>query len=414
MADTGKAVSGAASGAAAGTAILPGWGTAIGGAIGLVGGLIGSDAASGDRDAARRAAAAAYQQLASINVPADLAQEIILQQFKQAGILTPDLEQQISAGPSAFQDLKVDQTGRNAQLEALQAMQQVGKTGIRPEDMAALNQIRQQMAQDTESKRQQIIQSYQQRGLGGSGAELAAQLQASQSGSNQASQQGDQLASQASQRALQALQSTGSMGGQLNQQDTSLASAKANAADQFKQFDTQNQIGRQQRNISTANQAQSANLGNLQSISNSNVNQANQELARQKVAQQQTFDDQMRLGQARANALLGQASNLNDQADKTAQGWTNIGAGAGMIGNSLYNAFSSSGKDTKTKDPENAAHGGKVPGHRIVPGDSEINDTKPYMLSPDEVVLPASIAKSDKLHEVHTFLRNLELNKGKK
>jgi hypothetical protein len=57
---------------------------------------------------------------------------------------------------------------------------------------------------------------------------------------------------------------------------------------------------------------------------------------------------------------------------------------------------------------------GKIPGTPEVPYDSTKNDKVPIMASPGEVVLPASIAKSDKLHDVHMFLRNLEMNKGKK
>lgn len=384
------------------------WVAAVGAiAAPIISGAIGSGAAAGDRDAARRSAAAAYEQLAGIGVPEDIAKELILKEFDKNGILTPDLEKDIKVGSSAFQDIKEAPEGREAQLQALQAMQQVGKTGLRPEDMAAMNQLRQQVAQDTEAKRQQIMQNYQQRGLGGGGAELAAQLQASQSGANQASQQGDQLAAQASQRALQALQQQGAMGNQLRGTDFNIAGQKAQAADQFKQFDLQNQMARQQRNVAAQNQAQAANLARQQGVGDTNIQMANAEKQRQLDAQQQLFNDRLALGQAKANALLGQSSNAQAQASQTAQNWANIGSGVSSGLGSLYGGL--------TKTPATAAHGAKVPGEKLVPGDSEINDTQHYMLSPDEVVLPASIAKSDKLHEIHTFLRNLEASsKGKK
>lgn len=43
-----------------------------------------------------------------------------------------------------------------------------------------------------------------------------------------------------------------------------------------------------------------------------------------------------------------------------------------------------------------AAHGAVVPGTANVPGDSVLNDTQPYMLSPGEVVVPRSAAKNEK------------------
>lgn len=428
----------------------------------VVGGIVGAHAAEGDRSKAEQAYNDSVNEIMSIGAPPDLAKEIILQKLQAAGVLNPQMEQAINAGVSQLSQIQPDQTGRSAQLNALQQMQQVGQTGLRPEDMAALNQIRQQVAQDTESKRQQIIQNYQQRGQGGSGAELAAQLQGAQAGSNQASQQGDQVAAQASQRALQALQSSGQMGGQLQNADTSLAAAKAQAADAFKQFDTQNAAARQQRNVSASNQAQLANLNNAQNISNANAQMANAEKQRQLQGAQQTWADQVARAQARSGAQsnlsnyyanLGNNVAANQQAlysgvgqflgePAKAFGGAQTGGGRGAYG-STTDAGGGSGPNmigggaTQTAGGGDnlgggsgggmggmlgglgsmfAAHGAKVPGTPTVPGvDSEVNDTKPYMLSPGEVVIPASIAKSDKLHEVYAFLRNLETHtKGSK
>lgn len=420
----------------------------------VVGGIVGAHAAEGDRTKAEQAYNDAVNEIMNISAPPDLAKEIILEKLQAAGVLNPQMEQAITAGVSQLSQIQPDQTGRNAQLNALQQMQQVGATGLRPEDMAALNQIRQQVAQDTEAKRQQIIQNYQQRGMGGSGAELAAQLQGSQAGSNQASQQGDQVAAQASQRALQALQASGAMGGQLQGADTALAAGKAQAADAFKQFDTQNAAARQQRNVSASNQAQLVNLNNAQNISNANAQMANAEKQRQLQGAQQTWADQVARAQARSGAqtnLSNYYANLGNNVAANQQalysgigqflgepakafggaqtgggrgaygGTTGEGSGPNMIGggseqtagggDSLGGGGMLGGLGSMF-----AAHGAKVPGTPNVPGvDSEVNDTKPYMLSPGEVVIPASIAKSDKLHEVYAFLRNLETHtKGSK
>lgn len=54
-----------------------------------------------------------------------------------------------------------------------------------------------------------------------------------------------------------------------------------------------------------------------------------------------------------------------------------------------------------------AAHGTVVPGEPIVEGDSPINDTQPYLLSPGEVVVPRSAAKSEKTLKL--FLEKIKI-----
>lgn len=312
-------------------------------AFNIVGGIVGNQAAEGDRSKAEQAYNDAVNQIVGMRAPPDLAKEIILEKLKSAGVLNPKMEEAITAGISQVSQVAPDQTGRNAQLNALQQMQQVGKTGLRPEDMAALNQIRQQVAQDTEGKRQQIIQNYQQRGLGGGGAELAAQLQGAQSGANQSSQMGDQLASQASQRALQAIQQGGAMGGQLQGADTNLALQKANAADQFKQFDTQNAMARQQRNVTAQNQAQQANLANQQGVQNYNAQMANQEKARQLQGAQQAWEDQFALAKAKSGAQSNLSSYYTQLGNNVAKNTADTYSGMGEFFGGPAKAMGSSG-----------------------------------------------------------------------
>jgi hypothetical protein len=103
------------------------------------------------------------------------------------------------------------------------------------------------------------------------------------------------------------------------------------------QFNTQQAIARQTRNVGASNQAQAANLATQQQIADYNTQAANQELLRQNQAKQQEWLDSMYKNQAIAAAQQGQAGQFNKSAAGTAQGWQNIGAGLGGIGNAYAN-----------------------------------------------------------------------------
>lgn len=318
-------------------------GQAIAGAVAvaapILGGIIGQSQASGDSAQSQQLAQQAYNELMAVGLPPDLSKQLIMEKFKSAGKLTPQMEDAINMGPSKVAGIQTDPGLKAAQTSALQLLQQRGKTGLGPEDRAALNQVRDEVQRDTEAKRQQILQNFQQRGQGGSGAELIAALQASQSGSNQASAQGDRLAAQASQNALQALTQSGQLGGQIRGQDFSEAQTKAQAEDAINQFNTQNAVSRQQRNVGVSNQAQAANLANEQGIANQNTSQANQELLRQNQAKQNYYNSLLSRAGMRANASEQLGANYGQRAADTAQRYAGMGSAIGGIAGTAAGAF---------------------------------------------------------------------------
>ena len=95
----------------AGSGAAGGMGAGIGG---LLGGIVGANNSSGDFQNANEAAQKAAQQLINTGMPPDLAKQVVLQQYKSAGQLTPQLEQSINLGPSAVSNINTDSSGRNA------------------------------------------------------------------------------------------------------------------------------------------------------------------------------------------------------------------------------------------------------------------------------------------------------------
>lgn len=309
---------------------------ALSGIAQLAGGLLGGILGSADKQKAKDLADQAYDELINSGMPPDQSREIVMQKFQEAGILSPELEQHINLGPSKVAGITEDAGLRDAQTGALQKLQQVSKGGLRPEDRAAYNQLRNEGNQALQGKIGQIQQSFQGRGQGGQGAELAAMLSASQEGANRASQQGDQISADASRRALEALGTSGEMAGRIRGQDFDVNRAKAGAEDDFARFNAQNAMAIQSRNIAAKNAAQLQNLQSKQNVMNANTTQANNELLRQKQMERQYYLDQAARHKMLSDAKMDQSKLYAGSAANTAQNWQTIGAGAGGFLNNMY------------------------------------------------------------------------------
>lgn len=319
---------------------------AAGAAASAIGGVLGNIFSSGDRERAQAAYQQALAEINAIGAPPDLAKEIILQRFQQVGVLTPELEEAVHLEAPKVAAIKEAPELRQAQMTALQLLGERAKTGFSAEDRAALAQIQLQQARDTEAKRQQILQSYQQRGLGGAGAELASQLQAASAGSAQAGEEGLKLQAQAQQAALQAAMQSGQLGGQIRGQEFDIARTKAGAEDQAAMARFNEAVARQQRNVATRMGVQQQNLATAQRVAEQNVAQQNAELQRQRAAQAQRYQLDLQRAQSRAAAQQGIGSAYAGQAQQTAGAWSGGGSaiGQGLVAGGTYLA----GQENKT------------------------------------------------------------------
>ena len=189
----------------------------------------------------------AYQQYAA---PID---------YELAGTLTPE---QLQA--TELRNILRNEQARQAQLGVLGEYQDLSQTGLSAIDRAALTEIQNQIATQERGQREAILQNMAQRGLSGSGTELAANLLAGQSASQRASQMGMDQAAQAQQARLQALSNVAQMGQGLEETDFQRAARQAEASDVINQFNVQNK-----------NVAQAQNLANKQDIMNINRQQQN-------------------------------------------------------------------------------------------------------------------------------------------
>jgi len=151
------------------------------------------------------------------------------------GNFTPE-ELQATGLPSGV----INQAMRQKQLQAIGGIEELSQTGLSAIDRAALTEIQNQIASQERGQRESILQNMAQRGLAGSGQELAAQLQSSQAASQLASSQGMQQAAQAQRARMQALSSLSEMAGGIEQTDFQREAQKQEAQDIINRFNVQN------------------------------------------------------------------------------------------------------------------------------------------------------------------------------
>jgi hypothetical protein len=314
-------------------------GAIIGGGINLLGGLVGGLFAGEDRQRADDALQEAQKIIDEIGAPPETARAIILDQFRVAGLESPQLEQAVDVGVSQMAQYKEDPRFRDAGLKALERMMQQSEGGLTAQDRLMSRQLQQEQERATQSKLSQIRQEAQMRGMGGAGAGLAAELSAAQSGSERGLTGALQVGAQAQQAKMAALQQAAGQSQSMRSADLATAQATRGAADVFAQFKAQEAINRQRANVAAANEAQRRNIERTQRVGEMNVAQTNEERRRQREAEGTDWTRSLAYGQVRAQPRMQRAGQYQQNAGATQQSWGDIAKGASDIfGTAVANA----------------------------------------------------------------------------
>jgi len=307
-------------------------------ATSVLGGIFGNLTGNRADLMAARAREKAIQQWLSINIPDPEDQKLYLEEMKQQGVLTPELEQNILQGESQMQSIALDPALRQAQMGALSQLGDIADSGGRTlSDKAQLNSIMQEIATDTRGRNEAVQQEMARRGMGGSSMELGSKLMNQQNASQLAANQGLNSAAMSEQRALEAMLQGANLGGQIRGQDFGEAASKAQADDAISKFNAQLAAGTQQRNVDRGNYAQGANLGEKQRIADMNAQMGNQQQMYNKQLGQQQFENRAKIA-AGASGQYGQQAAADSAAAQASRNrWADIGGG---LGSTLATALS--------------------------------------------------------------------------
>lgn len=295
--------------------------------MGLFQGLTDTIGLTSYGDAANQMAQGAAQ-FAGLNIPK--LDPIELQRMVSAGEITPELAQIISLQGNAYKDIYVDPRLQAQQNESLQAMQDLSKTGMSAQDQADLAKIAAQESTAERGSREALIQQAQQRGVAGSGLDLASQLTNEQAGATRRSARDTDVAGAAAARRVQALQEAGTMAGSMRTQAYGEQAQAAQAQQLINQFNAQNTQAQLNQRAQAQNAAQAANLSNAQNIMNQNTALSNQEEMYRASIPQQNYQNALGLAGAKAGVNFNTANMLNQQSG---QSLSTVGAlaGAGAV-----------------------------------------------------------------------------------
>jgi hypothetical protein len=310
------------------------WGIASLG-VGVVSGIANFLSNQSANDRAQMVQQQQFQKWMELNIPDPAEQKIALQNFVSQGTLSPKMQEAISQEPSEFSKIVTDSGNKAAQTRALSQLEDIGDSGgLRLQDKAALQDSMLSSQARDRGNRQGIAADMARRGMGGSGYDVAAQLQGLSTTSDQNANNSLKVAAGAQDRALQSILGAGDLATKYRTQDFGEQSAKATAADRINQFNTANLRDVNASNVGATNRASEMNLANSQRLSDQNTALANSQQMYNKNLLQQNYENQIK-----------QLQGATGQSDKIAAGDRRTGELQGNaisnIGNSASQAFGS-------------------------------------------------------------------------
>lgn len=237
-----------------------------------------------------------------------------------------------SMSPSELRNILMNPELQQAQMETLGQLGEAASSGMTAIDRARLAEIQAQQSAEQRGARDSILSQARQRGMGGSGMELAAQLQAQQEGANRASRQGMDVAAMAQQSARDAALQRAGLAGSMEQAQFGRQAMQAQAQDAINQFNTANRNAAMERNLSTRQ-----GLSGMNTSQRNQINQMNTQLQNQQMMHNLYQIPMARFGaqQSNAQAMGGGLAGAGQMQNQNAN--TQYAANAQLFG-SLLNA----------------------------------------------------------------------------
>ena len=211
------------------------------------------------------------------NRPPDIAdieyqQYAMPEEYQLVGSYTPE-----ALTDTQLRQLKASPEFRQAQLDVLQKYKEQGEQGLTAIDRAALADIQNELARQERGQREAILANMAQRGMAGSGQELASSLLAEQESAQRASQEGMRLAAQQQANRQEALARVAQMSGGLEQTDYGRAEDVARAQDVINQFNFANRIQSGRELQATKQRLAEQNIAQRNALRQANIDLINQQ-----------------------------------------------------------------------------------------------------------------------------------------
>lgn len=283
---------------------------------------------SGDRGASQEQIQAAVDELKAVGIPEAEARQIVLEQYRSQGELSPEMEQAILAPDSVAALADGDADGKAAEMQALAELQRVGEEGgITLSGRANLEDTLGQARRKERGAREANLATVRGRGQLGSGLELAAMNDADQANIEQEHRDALRVAGDAEDRALQAMMQSGELGGKIDARRFGQEFQTGSAADEIAKFNTATRQKVQTANVDRTNDAEAVNLQAKQSIADRNVDTKNKQTVYNSEQYAKAAQDKLDRAKAVAAARTNQAQASTGAAKDTESLVSNVGSG---------------------------------------------------------------------------------------
>lgn len=297
----------------------------------IIGGFMGQQASADAANAALQARKDALAQFGNVHIPTIESMTISPENYLSSGSLTPEMQQALGLGDTSLAGVSTDPRLKSDQMSALAQISQLAQGNPQAGDLAGFQLARQNAAGELNAQNNKVLQDMQQRGQAGSGAELLAKLTNNQNSAQMLSNQDLEQAKAMQAARMQALQSQSSLATNIRGQDYGEAAQMANARDAIAKYNAQNSQAVSNANVAAKNTANATNLSNAQNISNANTTTHNQAEQYNKQLNQQNYNNQFGLANAKAGQYNTNAGASQTQAGQTAGQYATIGQGIGQI-----------------------------------------------------------------------------------
>lgn len=303
------------------------WPIVVAGAAAVVGSLI--SAAQNEKDSKRQQQLLdrARDEFAKIETPEQ--KELFFEELKNQGVYSPELEQIFTAPQTKMVDIAVDPKLKQAQMDALASLREIGTSGLTTQDRLDIERSRQEQGAIANRQAANIMEGLTRRGMADSGLNAVLQQQNAQAQMNSANNFERDINAQAKQRALQALMQGGTLAGNIRGQEFNEESAKAQAMDAINMFNTRNQQAITGANVDRRNVAQQSNLNNQQRIADANVGIRNQQQQLNAGAGQRQFENEMARASGMNSTTNSYLDYLKDKKKDNSEMWSGIIQGVG-------------------------------------------------------------------------------------
>lgn len=280
--------------------------------------------------------------------------------------------------------VSTDPRFKDAQLAALQALEERSKTGLTAQDEADMYKLQRNVSTQNRGRMGAIQNNMAVRGMSGSGMDALMQLQANQDATDREALAAMEKAGQSQNMKLSATQQLGQMGTQMRNQDFGEQAQKAQAQDAINRFNTSTRNTALGNNNQVRNQANTQNWNRGNQVNDQNVTMGYNYDAEMANRKQQADDEKRRRKSALGGAILGAGGAI-------AGGFMSAGNPMGVAAG--YQAGNAIGQNI-----QGYAYGGIVKPNV----DDPANDVIPALLSEGEAVIPRSAMSSEQMFEDYT------------